>query len=515
MDNKFLYFFQGGEVVGEISKKELSNQSNTNTLINNPEDVDLEEKIKKICFKDTSTYKKVKNIEDTKLSDVVSTINYSSSSSQKTRILLCGTYPIGQSNGYSRVVYYIAKHLGIEKYNDIQLTIYGFQNFRQTAGSEERNEIPSSVILHDALATENPKRGGFGEKEIGIFLRKNPQDIIIIFNDPIITSGLTQTIVQEFSNEERKKFLLVSYMDQVYPYQKPEYINIINTYFNAVITFTPYWKQMVRKLGLRKDMPCYMFPHGFDHNLYYPIPRDLARLYYNIPQNAFVILNLNRNQPRKRWDLTIMAFAEVIENYYKLLNATPEEQRNTIRPVRLMIGSVLDGSWSLLEILKHELMLRNVPYEFGRECIVAVSNPQQLSDRDINVMYNACDIGLNTCEGEGFGLCQLEHMGVGSPQVCLKIGGLQDFLNENNSIVIEPTVRYFIDKQRDGIGGVAEIAGSQHFATAIWKYYENPDLVKKHSKEGRKEILQHYKWNVLVEHFHNVLNDIWNKRNNN
>ena len=41
------------------------------------------------------------------------------------RILWCGTHPI-QSNGYSRVMYYISKYLG--KYKDIELKIYGFKN---------------------------------------------------------------------------------------------------------------------------------------------------------------------------------------------------------------------------------------------------------------------------------------------------------------------------------------------------------------------------------------------------
>ena len=35
----------------------------------------------------------------------------------KKRVMLCGTYPIGASNGYSKVVYYISKYLGI--YDDI------------------------------------------------------------------------------------------------------------------------------------------------------------------------------------------------------------------------------------------------------------------------------------------------------------------------------------------------------------------------------------------------------------
>jgi hypothetical protein len=97
-------------------------------------------------------------------------IEPSINASTKKRVMLCGTYPIGQSNGYSRVVYYISKFIGLKAAEDIQLTIYGFQNFKQTAST--RNDIPPNVILHDAMATEEPKRGGFGEKEIGFYLKE-------------------------------------------------------------------------------------------------------------------------------------------------------------------------------------------------------------------------------------------------------------------------------------------------------------------------------------------------------
>lgn len=418
--------------------------------------------------------------------------------SNKKRVLFCGTYPIGQSNGYSRVVYYIAKWLGT--YDDIALTIYGFQNYHQTEGSESRNNLPSSVKLHDALATEDPKRNGFGEKEIGKFLKENPQDIIVVFNDMVVTSSITQTIVQEMTPEERSKFKLVSYMDQVYPYQRQQYIDILNQFFDAVIAFTPYWREVVRGLGLRADKPCYCLPHGFDHELYFPIPRKVARVMYNVPDNCFMILNLNRNQPRKRWDHTMMAYALVVKKCYEL-----HHKGLYVRPIRLMIGAMVSGYWELMDVYEHELKVNKVPLEFGRECVTAISKPQQMSDQDINILYNACDIGLNTCEGEGFGLCQLEHAAVGCPQIAPRIGGLKDFLTDDFSGLVDAKWRYHIDKQRDGIGGVAEIGDHIDYAEAIWKYYCNPELVEDHGKKARKYILQHYKWDVVVANFYNIL----------
>ena len=493
-----LKFFESSEVVG---KRSVSDDTEKTFITSSSSD--------SIINKNNNETKNPFSIVIPELSslNISKTNNVATESkdgkSDKLRVMLCGTYPIGQSNGYSRVVYYIAKYLG--KYDDIKLTIYGFQNYQQTAGSETRKDIPDTVILHDALATENPKRHGFGEKEIATYLKKNPQDLVIIFNDMVITSALCKTIHDELTPEERKRFTLVSYMDQVYPYQKQIYIQTLNTFFDAVIAFTPYWRNVVRTLGLKKEIPCYVFPHGFDHNLYYPIPRDLCRQYYNIEDNAFVILNLNRNQPRKRWDHTMMAYAEVISRYYKLKQENP---KLVLRPIKLMIATAIEGYWNLIEVFEHELRLRNVPIEFGKDKFVAISKPQQLSDRDINILYNACDVGLNTCEGEGFGLCQIEHAAVGSPQIAPKIGGIQEFLNDDISKLIVTKWRYYIDKQRDGIGGIAEVGDPNDYADAIWDYFMNPDLVKEHGKKAREHILRHYPWKTVVDHFHRVIQNI-------
>lgn len=418
----------------------------------------------------------------------------------KLRVMICGTYPIGQSNGYSRVMYYISKYLG--RKDDIKLTIYGFQNYQQTAGSSQRNDIPSSVVLHDALATENPKRQGFGEKEIIEYVANNPQDMIIIFNDMVITSALTQNLVKNLPQNIRKRFKLVSYMDQVYPYQKKQYIDILNEHFDAVVAFTPYWESVVRGLGLKKSIPSYYFPHGFDHELYYPIDRQIARMFFKIPKDAFVVLNLNRNQPRKRWDFTIMAWADVVARYWA------DPKRSAAKVPMLMIGTVIQGFWELIEIYEHELNKRGISIEIGKQHIVAMPRPQQMSDRDINILYSACDIGLNTCEGEGFGLCQFEHAAVGCPQVAANIGGFKEFLHAGNSKLVEPKWNYYIDKQRDGIGGFAEVGDPKDFANAMWEYYQSPELVAEHGKTARREILTNYRWETMVNHFHRVIHKI-------
>ena len=148
--------------------------------------------------------------------------------------------------------------------------------------------------------------------------------------------------------------------------------------------------------------------------------------------------------------------------------------------------------------------------EEARDYLTTIAKPQQMSDRDINIMYNASDIGLNTCEGEGFGLCQFEHLAVGCPQVTAFIGGFREFLHNENSTVLQPKWFYYVDKMRDGIGGYAEVSDPKDVADAIWKYYQNPKLVIKHGQRGRQEVLQHYSWETMVSIFDKVLHKIYN-----
>ena len=288
-------------------------------------------------------------------------------------------------------------------------------------------------------------------------------------------------------------------MDQVYKYQKKEYIQILNTFFDGIITFTPYWEQIAIKLGITK--PLYNFPHGFDYNLYYPIPQNIARLYYNYNDDDFIILNLNRNQPRKRWDISIIAWANFLVMCYNKFKK--------ISNLKLVVGTQINGYWDLMEIFYNEIRFTEIPWEDAKDTIVKIDNPQQLSDRDINILYNSCDIGLNTADGEGFGLCTFEGLGVGKPQVASYLGGMIEFLSDDYSFKIEPKSYIYLDHKSVGIGGKAELISPYECAEIFFKYYMDRNLLKKHGENARKHILTHYRWETLVEYFYkNIIKKI-------
>ena len=70
-----------------------------------------------------------------------------------------------------------------------------------------------------------------------------------------------------------------------------------------------------------------------------------------------------------------------------------------------------------------ELAKRGVNPELHFPKLLITNTSLSYTDELINEMYCMADVGINTAEGEGFGLCQFEAMGVGTPQVVPNIGG--------------------------------------------------------------------------------------------
>lgn len=400
------------------------------------------------------------------------------------KVILCGTHP-AQYNGYSKVVYELAKCLS--RYKDIKLYIFGFQNFYDNNDHKRERSLPSNVDVFDVYANEEPKNKGFGEKLIVDYINKVEPHIVIIYNDLVVINSLIENI----KTIENRTFKLIPYIDIVYKNEKNALIKNIDNICDGGIMFTKYWEDVIKYQGFTK--PTYILEHGFNKDSFYPVPKKLCRKFFNIKEDDFIIVNLNRNQPRKRWDLCLMSFI-------KFISKRLEE------PIRLLIATSMHGGWDLSDLIISECRKYNITIEDVKKHLIILQNPQQISDFDINVMYNVGDIGLNTCDGEGFGLCNFEQAGVGVPQIVPNIGGFKDFFTKGrNSICIDPKWTYYCDHSRDFVAGEAEICDIDDYVKAMEFYYTNRDVISNHGKAARENILTNYQWNDKGHHLYTII----------
>lgn len=412
-------------------------------------------------------------------------------SKDKLKFMMVSTH-VQQFTGYSKVSYGILKELAKEN-SWLNLVHFGFQ--RNPASPPMYRPYPPSVKVYDAASMERPVQGqpppqGFGFTALPEVIRKEKPNVVMIYND--------MAVVSRFLEEIRKSgiprtFKIWVYVDQVYNCQLQGYIDILNRDADRVFAFTPYWKKCIKDQGINR--PLDLIGHGFETEFFKPLPKTEVRKKLGLPNEAFIMLSLNRNQPRKRLDLLIMAFVELIVKY-------------PTKPILLMC--ICDkgekGGWWLFEIFTRELKLRGVPIEQFANRLLISSQDMTFSDEDINAFYNLADIGVSAVEGEGFGLCAFEQMGVGIPQVLPDIGGHKSFCNKDNSILVKPKHRYYLPTVYCPVGGEAELCDPHDICLGIEEYLLSSSKREAHGKAARETVTAHT-WSKAVERLLKHLKD--------
>lgn len=386
--------------------------------------------------------------------------------------LLFVSTDINQASGYARVSHAILNQ--IASIPSLSVIHYAIQKGSNTLG----RTIPSSIKTYSAFELENGKGRGFGIRELPGIITKEKPNIVMFYND----SALVATYIEEIRRSGIKRdFKMWIYLDQIYTVQPQSFIDIINRDCDRVFAMSKKWKECLKEQGLTR--PCDVISHGIDTSIFRYIPKDIARQTAGIPKDAFVFLSVNRNHPRKRLDLLVMSFVELVVKY-------PSKH--------IIMMCICDkgdkGGYQLFDIYARELKLRGANVEHFANRLMVTSQDMVYKDEDMNIFYNMADVGVSCAEGEGFGLCTFEGMSVGVPQIVPDIIGYREYCNEENSIIIKPTSRYYLPSMYSPVGGEAFAISPTDIASSMEKYMLENDLREMHGAKAKEKVLA-YTWN--------------------
>lgn len=377
------------------------------------------------------------------------------------RVVLVSTH-IDQTTGYSKVSYNLLKQASTLAPR-VKLFHYGFQRHPNAPG---HRKAPAGVNQYDAAANEDPKEEGFGFNKIHDYLEMVGPDVVMLYNDPLIIYRFLEAMKHDRKTCTYKLWI---YVDQVYEGIAEPLMKSIREHADRIYCFTESWKKTFLSYGDFPDVR--ILEHAADPTTFTALPEDARlalRKSLGIPANGIVFLNANRNSQRKRLDLTIAGFARLLKtvpNAYLVLatNMNPQGGAYYDIPTIFQRESKLVG---LDQILLSHLIL------------IDTSPPNVVGDEGINQLYNVADIGINTSDGEGFGLCQLEHMLTGAPQVVTDVGSFRTFLDETTSVFIPPgDDAYFAGAMP--LGGWAPTFTNASIATAMQEAVQKlPELRK-------------------------------------
>lgn len=328
-----------------------------------------------------------------------------------------------QHTGYSKVAFNLLKEL-----SSLPITIYHFGFQRHP--TFRREKLP--IKQYDAHANEEPKEQGFGFNCFKEYLELVSPDIILIYNDTLVINKFLSLIPEDHPAK------IYIYLDQVYKYTA---LGDIPKRATKLFVFSPNWK-----VPLPEDSKTtlHILPHAPDSTVT-RLPKDeinKQKELLNI-QGKTVFLNINRNSNRKRLDLTLQAF--------KLYQ---QQDSNA----HLILVTTESGYYNIQTIVALE--------EIPPSSLTFINTEKiPLTDHHLNLIYNIADYGINTADGEGFGLSTIEHASLGNPQLTLNIGAFPDFLTDDTAVLIKPSIRTYIHNQ--GVGVYSESATAEEICKGM------------------------------------------------
>ena len=237
-----------------------------------------------------------------------------------------------------------------------------------------------------------------GEERLAEVIENEWPDVVLCLNDVWQLAAYADA-VKDLRSQQRFRFMAYSPMDSG---PLPRGLKPAFDAFDAMASYTNVGYRAMRASGYAKQLS--IIPHGVDTDDFFPVDKADARAKLGIPAEAFVVLNANRNQPRKRIDLTIRGFMEFA-------------QRVAPRPVVLYLHmGTKDMGWQT------ELLFARIREECGaRNAIIAQAKRFKdlptVSIEDLRAVYSAADVNINTCDSEGWGLIAFESAACRVPQI--------------------------------------------------------------------------------------------------
>ena len=257
--------------------------------------------------------------------------------------------------------------------------------------------------------------------------------------------------------------------------------------------FENAFERLRKKNGAGEYPAVDVIPHGIDSERFYPFPELIEARFASagragakrklFGENAgldqsFIALNPCRPDKRKRIDLTIEGFAKF----------AADKPAN----VRLCLHHAIQGQQ---EQEQNDSLIR----KFGIEERVFL-NPLgdgAASDEDLNLLYNACDAGLNTTMGEGWGLVNLEHAGAGAAQIVPAHSACRELWKDRGELI--PVERSYIPEFT--VLEFGEVSAAA-VARALDNVYEDPERCQRLAQQCFVATQNPaYSWDTIMRNF--------------
>lgn len=274
-------------------------------------------------------------------------------------------------------------------------------------------KFPDNGGLYPALEGQDV----YGFRKVVQMLSSGAYDVLFILQDPFVLQHVMPQIIGLRQNL-KKKFSIVYYFPLDMP-PKAEWVKSAIAQADFPVTYTEYARNGIAAIDPATAERVRVIHHGTDKAAFAPMlgdARDLLRkTIWGDFADRFIILNVNRNQPRKDLNKTFEVFAKVKRKHpdaYLYVLAAMNDVGGNLREIAAQHGLEYGKDW-------------NSPPE------TFYTPNQGMPQEMVHNLYVASDLVMTTTLGEGWGLSMTEAMSCGIPVIAPRHTSLPEIVGEN------------------------------------------------------------------------------------
>ena len=388
----------------------------------------------------------------------------------KKKLLWCGD--IVAMTGFARVTENVLARLK----DDYEVVVLGHNWWGDPTPLQEHYKIyPSSNRFQQAP---------FGEERIREVVEKEKPDIVFTINDMWIINEQYKKIA-DLHQEGKFKFVGYAPMDS---YAWTGCLADTANDWDGIVSYTEFGAHEFIAGGINK--PVAVIPHGVTSGQFYPMDKSEARKRLNLKDDIFIVFNGNRNQFRKRIDITIEAFA-------KFAKDKPDTQ------LYLHMG-LKDQGWDLMPVFARAMQREGLDPN-GRIILTAqTEGPPNVEVDFLNAIYNAVDIGVNTCKGEGWGLVNFENAACRVAQVVPDHTSCKEIFEGAGRLIRCDHVDVDTNYARE-----MPCPSSDHLAEILTDLYENREKLDETAELCYQRVTdKRFDWDTVASQFGGIFEDV-------
>lgn len=281
----------------------------------------------------------------------------------------------------------------------------------------DRDRFPFQLSPARLLDPGDP----FGKTQLFRALSRGDYDIIWILSDPDVVNDVVGELekLRAFRKARGAKVFKTIYYFPVDGDIVPETSRMIG-FADVPVTYTQFGRRQTLKHFPAMEAKLRVIEHGCDSSSFHPMPdeerRILRKRHMGIDDpRTFVVVNVNRNLPRKDLPRCIQAFKEFrkrVPNSMLYLHCEPREYGTDLIRCCRMLGV----NAAAREVIFPE-GLRLADGGFPVDAL--------------NGIYNMADAFITTTLGEGWGLTITEAMAAGLPVVAPKNSSIPEIVGDD------------------------------------------------------------------------------------